>query len=89
MSVDPAILGGGAFVLGLLFGSFANVVILRLPQGFSVVHPRSRCPKCSALIRWFDNIPVLSWLALRGKCRSCKTRISIRYPIVKLQPLAG
>lgn len=72
------------FVFGLLWGSFGNVVIHRLPQKQSVVTPRSRCPKCSHQIAWYDNIPVLSWLFLLGKCRACKARISVRYPLVEL-----
>ncbi len=72
------------FVIGLLFGSFSNVVIYRCPHGKSVVRPRSSCSKCNKFIAWYDNIPVLSWLLLRGKCRNCKTNISIRYPLVEL-----
>lgn len=72
------------FVFGLLFGSFANVVIYRLPQGKSVVRPRSSCQQCGAMIKWYDNIPVLSWIFLKGKCRSCQTKISWRYPFVEL-----
>jgi leader peptidase (prepilin peptidase)/N-methyltransferase len=72
------------FVLGLLFGSFLNVCISRLPQGESVVHPRSHCPRCRSAIRWYDNIPLLSWLVLRGRCRDCKQPISWRYPLVEL-----
>lgn len=72
------------FVVGLLFGSFANVVIYRLPQQKSVVTPRSACPHCGAMIAWYDNIPVFSWLFLRGKCRRCSAAISIRYPFVEL-----
>lgn len=72
------------FVLGLLFGSFANVVIYRLPQKKSVITPRSSCPKCGKFIAWYDNIPVFSWLFLAGKCRHCKTKISFRYPLVEL-----
>lgn len=75
---------GACFVFGALFGSFANVVIWRLPLEQSVVRPRSRCPKCSSLIAFYDNIPVLSWLFLRGRCRNCKTPISFRYPFVEL-----
>ncbi len=71
------------FVLGLMWGSFANVVIYRLPKGLSVVRPRSRCPQCSTPIRWFDNVPVFSWLVLAGRCRKCKAAISARYPIVE------
>ena len=73
-----------AGVLGLLVGSFLNVVIHRLPLGESVVSPPSRCPSCSTRIRPIDNVPVLSWLRLGGRCRSCKARIPIRYPIVEL-----
>lgn len=72
------------FVLGLIFGSFLNVCISRLPQGKSVVHPRSRCPKCEAAIRWYDNIPVASWLLLRGHCRDCKHSIAVHYPLVEI-----
>lgn len=73
-----------SFVLGLLFGSFANVVIYRLPLKQSVVWPGSHCPGCKKKIRWFDNIPLCSWILLRGQCRSCKTAISFKYPLVEL-----
>ena len=73
-----------AFVIGLLFGSFLNVCISRLPKGESIVRPRSRCPQCGTPIRWYDNIPVLSWLILRGRCRECKQSIPWRYPLVEL-----
>jgi leader peptidase (prepilin peptidase) / N-methyltransferase len=72
------------FVLGLLFGSFLNVCISRLPRHESIVHPRSHCPQCGATIRWYDNIPLLSWLLLRGRCRNCNQRIPVRYPLVEL-----
>lgn len=71
-------------VFGLLFGSFANVVIWRLPRGESLSSPPSRCPSCGTEIRWRDNIPVLSWVLLRGRCRNCSTPISARYPVVEL-----
>ena len=71
-------------LVGLCVGSFLNVVIHRLPRKESVVTPRSRCPGCGTELRSFDNIPVLSWLVLRGRCRTCKAPISIRYPIVEL-----
>ena len=71
-------------VLGLLLGSFLNVCIARIPRGESVIKPGSRCPNCGHPIRWFDNIPVLSWLILRGRCRDCKARISCQYPAVEL-----
>lgn len=73
-----------ATVLGLLFGSFLNVCIYRIPREKSIVWPPSSCPNCNARINWYDNIPVLSFLALRGKCRNCKSPISIQYPIVEL-----
>ena len=77
----PAILIGS---LGLFIGSFLNVVIYRVPVGLSIVSPPSACPRCGARIRTYDNIPVVSWLMLRGKCRSCQTPISTRYPMVEL-----
>jgi leader peptidase (prepilin peptidase)/N-methyltransferase len=72
------------FLLGLLFGSFLNVCISRLPQRESVVHPRSRCPQCGATIRWYHNIPLVSWLLLRARCHDCKQSIPLRYPLVEL-----
>ncbi len=73
-----------AFLLGLLFGSFLNVCISRLPEHRSVVKPRSHCPKCLAPIRWYDNVPLVSWVLLAGKCRKCKGAIPWRYPAVEL-----
>jgi leader peptidase (prepilin peptidase) / N-methyltransferase len=73
-----------AFVLGACVGSFLNVVIHRLPRGESLVSPRSRCPSCETTIAWYDNLPILSWLLLRGRCRRCGTGISFRYPLVEL-----
>ncbi|MDX1583584.1 MAG: prepilin peptidase [Thermoanaerobaculia bacterium] len=73
-----------AFVLGAVIGSFLNVVIHRWPAEMSIVLPPSHCPHCSAPIRWFDNIPIASWLILRARCRSCRNRISPRYPLVEL-----
>lgn len=72
------------FLLGLLFGSFLNVCISRLPAHQSIAKPRSRCPHCGHAIRWHDNIPILSWLFLRARCRDCKASISWRYPAVEL-----
>jgi len=83
-AATPGLLAGAAGLLGLVVGSFLNVVIHRLPRGESVVHPRSRCPRCGATIRAADNIPVLSWLWLRGRCRHCAAPISPRYPALEL-----
>jgi leader peptidase (prepilin peptidase)/N-methyltransferase len=81
--VDP-VYASAIFVLGLAFGSFLNVCIYRLPLGLSTVTPRSACPKCKQLIAFYDNLPVISWLLLRGRCRHCKTRISARYLFIEL-----
>ena len=72
-----------AALIGALIGSFLNVVIVRLPRNESLVAPRSRCRVCGTELHWFDNIPVVSFLALRGRCRSCEATISWRYPIVE------
>ncbi|MEO5897943.1 MAG: prepilin peptidase [Vicinamibacterales bacterium] len=69
---------------GLAIGSFLNVVIHRVPQQESVISPASRCPRCGASLKWFDNVPVFSYAVLGGRCRACRTGISIRYPIVEL-----
>ena len=74
----------GFLGLGLVFGSFANVVIWRFPRGESLAHPASRCPSCDTPIAWRDNVPVLSWVLLGGRCRSCRTAISARYPAVEV-----
>ncbi|HEV2619554.1 MAG TPA: prepilin peptidase [Acidobacteriaceae bacterium] len=81
---SPTIFALSAFLLGLLFGSFLNVCISRLPTHQSIVTPRSHCPHCHHTIRWYDNIPFLSWHLLRARCRDCKTPISARYPAVEL-----
>jgi leader peptidase (prepilin peptidase) / N-methyltransferase len=78
------LLGAVGFILGLLFGSFLNVCISRLPRRESVVHPRSHCPNCGGGIRWYDNIPLVSWALLHGRCRNCKEPISWHYPVVEL-----
>ena len=72
------------FVIGCCVGSFVNVVIYRLPLNQSIVFPNSSCPKCNSIIKWFDNIPIISWLLLRGKCRACKNKIAFSYPIIEL-----
>jgi leader peptidase (prepilin peptidase) / N-methyltransferase len=73
-----------AGIVGAVVGSFLNVVIHRLPRGESLVHPRSRCPACGAQIAEYDNVPIVSWLVLRGRCRYCGAPISPRYPVVEL-----
>lgn len=81
--MDP-VLATAIFVTGLAFGSFLNVCIYRLPIGISVVTPRSACPHCKEQIAFYDNMPVLSWLILRGRCRHCKAPISPRYLLIEL-----
>ena len=81
--MDP-VLATAIFVLGLAFGSFLNVCIYRLPRGLSTVTPRSACPHCKQLIAFYDNMPIVSWLILRGRCRQCKAPISPRYLLIEL-----
>ncbi len=69
--------------MGGAVGSFLNVVVYQLPLGMSIVHPPSRCPKCGNFIAWYDNVPVIGWIMLRGRCRNCHNPISARYPIVE------
>jgi leader peptidase (prepilin peptidase) / N-methyltransferase len=73
-----------AFAVGAIVGSFLNVCILRLPSEQSVVRPPSHCPQCGSRVKWYDNIPILSWLLLRGRCRNCRNPISVQYPIIEL-----
>jgi len=75
---------GWLFVMGAVFGSFMNVVVYRLPRRMSLSRPGSHCPVCEHPIRWYDNLPILGWLALGGRCRDCKSPISVRYPLVEL-----
>lgn len=78
------------FLFGAITGSFLNVCIYRIPNGLSIVLPSSFCPVCKTKIKWYDNIPILSYIFLKGKCRNCKAAISIRYPIVEvLSALVG
>src|SRR5215813_14426490 len=81
--LDPVI-ATGIFVLGLVFGSFLNVCIYRMPRGLSVVRPGSACPHCGKPIRFYDNVPVFSWMILRGRCRQCSGQITPRYAAVEL-----
>lgn len=81
---DSALLLGLGGLFGAVIGSFLNVCIVRLPADQSIVTPRSRCPKCGRPVEWHDNIPILSWLFLGGKCRGCKEPIGIMYPLVEL-----
>jgi leader peptidase (prepilin peptidase) / N-methyltransferase len=80
----PVIFNIFAFVFGAVVGSFLNVCICRLPKKESVAFPPSHCPRCDAHIPWYDNVPIVSWLLLRGKCRFCKGPISLQYPVVEL-----
>lgn len=76
--------GIAVFLFGLVVGSFLNVLIHRLPRGESVAFPGSHCPSCGAPIRAYDNVPVVSWLVLGGRCRDCGVRIAVRYPVIEL-----
>ncbi|MDR3232310.1 MAG: prepilin peptidase [Planctomycetaceae bacterium] len=71
------------FLFGACIGSFLNVAVYRLPRGKSLAYPPSFCPCCGHFIRWFDNIPVFGWLKLGGKCRDCRSPISVRYPLIE------
>jgi leader peptidase (prepilin peptidase)/N-methyltransferase len=82
--VSPEVPGiAAAALFGAVVGSFLNVCIVRLPRDQSIVRPRSRCPRCERPIAWYDNVPVLSWLVLGGKCRHCSQSISIQYPLIE------
>jgi leader peptidase (prepilin peptidase)/N-methyltransferase len=79
----PTLFMGFSFALGAVIGSFLNVCIYRIPAGVSIVHPPSRCPACGSGIRWYQNVPMLSYILLRGRCADCGVRISPRYPLVE------
>jgi leader peptidase (prepilin peptidase)/N-methyltransferase len=83
------VIGAWVLLVGAAIGSFLNVVIARVPEGESIVSPRSRCPRCRAGIAWYDNVPVLSWLVLRGRCRHCGIAIPFRYVAVELAGAAA
>ena len=78
-----SVLGAGFFLIGTVVGSFLNVCVYRIPLQKSLIWPGSRCPRCFAAIAGFDNIPIVSWIALRGECRRCGLPISLRYPLVE------
>jgi leader peptidase (prepilin peptidase)/N-methyltransferase len=80
---NPLIEGALVALLGMMLGSFMNVCIYRLPRGLSPVRPRSSCPSCGHILSWYENVPVVSYLVLRGRCRACRTWISPMYPIVE------
>jgi leader peptidase (prepilin peptidase) / N-methyltransferase len=83
MTIDPVVLAGFV-IFGLAVGSFLNVCIHRVPRQASIVQPASSCPQCGYVLKWYDNIPVVSYVLLRGRCRQCKTSISIRYPTIEV-----
>lgn len=83
MSAPAALFTGASALFGLIVGSFANVCVHRIPRGESVVTPASHCPACGHALAWYDNIPLVSWLLLRGACRYCRTPISARYPLIE------
>lgn len=83
MTPDPTLLALAA-LFGAIIGSFLNVVIYRLPIGQSLVSPPSRCPKCGYRLKWYDNVPILGWVWLGGRCRKCRAPVSIQYPLVEL-----
>ncbi len=82
--VPDMLVVAGCLLLGLVFGSFGNVVIARVPDGRSLSRPPSACPHCGTAIRPYDNVPVVSWLLLRGRCRTCKVHIGVQYPLVEV-----
>ncbi len=83
MIVDTVVPVLIVFILGAAVGSFLNVVIYRLPEGLSLIHPPSRCPRCETRLKPYDNVPIFGWLWLKGRCRSCKAPIAARYPMVE------
>lgn len=83
MYLIPILILGASFILGTVVGSFLNVCIYRIPAGMSIVHPRSRCPRCEKQIPWHQNVPIISYVMLAGRCGNCRARISLRYPAVE------
>ncbi|SFV54619.1 Leader peptidase (Prepilin peptidase) / N-methyltransferase [hydrothermal vent metagenome] len=82
--MDELVIAIFIFVFGILIGSFLNVVIYRIPKGESIVFPSSKCQSCQTPLKWYHNIPIFSWLFLRGKCGFCSEKISIQYPLIEL-----
>ena len=82
--MTPAAIAPVLFIFGLCVGSFLNVVIARLPEGRSIVSPGSACPRCGRFLQWFDNVPLISYALLGGRCRYCREPISVRYPVIEL-----
>lgn len=72
------------FITGVIFGSFLNIVIFRLPKSLSIIKPASHCPNCSENLKWYENFPLISFILLKGKCSYCKTEISIQYPLIEI-----
>lgn len=87
--IMPPLYYSSLFILGLIFGSFVSAISWRIPRGISFVRGRSICPKCKRYIRWYDNIPFFSYLFLGGRCRNCKKKISVRYPLIELFTAIG
>ena len=85
MLYSKILLSCTSIFFGLIFGSFLNVVIYRLPKNQSILKPRSFCPKCKKKISWDENIPIYSWIKLKGKCSKCNKAISIKYPLIEFQ----
>jgi leader peptidase (prepilin peptidase)/N-methyltransferase len=81
--MTPSFIYPASFLFGALIGSFLNVCILRIPEGESIAYPGSHCPRCGHTVRWYDNIPILSFILLRGQCRHCHSKISWQYPVVE------
>ena len=80
---EPTLIALGIFIFGAMIGSFLNVVIYRIPKGESIVFPASKCQSCQTPLKWWHNIPIFSWLFLRGKCYFCHEKISVQYPVVE------
>jgi leader peptidase (prepilin peptidase)/N-methyltransferase len=83
MAFEYLFMLGATFILGSIIGSFLNVCIYRIPAGLSIVRPRSRCPQCETQIAWYHNLPILSWILLKGRCAYCGAPFSLRYPLVE------